>query len=270
MKLRMLLDTKPVVRQPGRLIVHFLNELNLTNKATNGVLLKDIIAECLDELAEDGLITLVKRGNVYDEAHRTERQRAYRSDINVERKKPVTPEVPEVTAHQQPAVTFEPEIEKEVPPVMTTITEPQLPTVESEDEAGMEMLLALADSAEKFKKLYETEAEEHRKTKQCKETISAEKRRLEEELSQRDATIAKMKESASLLEAESGQLRTAVENGTKLIQSSATELEKAQALNERLSKELETVKRERSVSMSELAARVARITTAAHDVATSQ
>lgn len=249
-KLRILLNGKKDIVQPGRLLAHLANELNLTGKNSNGGQVRECIAECLDELEADGLVILMKSGKVYDEVHRTLRQRAIRSDVKVKQKKV---DKPKPAAHQEPAVTFNQEAGEE-PSMNTTVEEKT--QQQSEADAALEIVTTLTEKAEEFKAKYESEVAEHTKTKECKATIQEAKSNLEAELAKRDRTIAKMEEEYSLLQAENTQLETAVTNGTKLLEGAEASLIEANARIVEVEREKAEMTANRSTQMSDLAARI--------------
>ena len=71
-RIRQLADRKTEISQPGRLLAHIINELNLSSESS----VRGTVKAALDTLEEQGLITIGRSGNVYNSMTRTSRQRA--------------------------------------------------------------------------------------------------------------------------------------------------------------------------------------------------
>lgn len=256
-KLRLLLTNKQDIVQPGRLLPHLANELNLTGKSTNGDQVKDCIAECLDELESDGLVTLVKRGKLYDEVHRTSRQRAFRSNTKQHKKIKST----EAAALAEPAVVSNREGAGEETSMSTAVIEPEQVVLADEksgdeNETALQIITRVTRSAKKFKAMYEEEVAAHTETKRCKASIETAKANLEKTVGERDRTIRKIEEDFSLLQAENTQLQVALSNGTTLLDNAESKLTEANARIAALEAEVASVKADRSGQILDLAAMI--------------
>lgn len=225
-QLRILLDKKKYIYQEGRLLAHLQNELNYTGRSSGGGNhIKVLIAEALEELSEQGIVTLEKSGEVYHGVRRTERKRA-RS-----------------TTPAKPAAQPEPVQSEEVSTEEPTVDSTDEPTVTTKDEKpGKVLVRGLLGRIEELKSTVETLGEE----------LDAERLSHAETIRQRTA-IASAK---SELE---GQLRDERQSSRELIDELEQKLELAEAETGRLQGEAAAANqtlREGAESFAQLTARV--------------
>lgn len=233
-QLRILLDKKKYIYQEGRLLAHLQNELNYTGRSSGGGNhIKVLIAEALEELSEQGIVTLEKSGEVYHGVRRTERKRARSTTPAKPAAQPApqvekpTTEVADTTRHAEPSVEFKDEAHPQPEPVQSEEVSTEEPTVDSTDEPtvttkdekpGKVLVRGLLGRIEELKTETKTLGEEldterlaHAETIRQRTAIASAKSELEgqlrDERQHSGELIGELEQKLELAEAEATRLR---------------------------------------------------------------
>lgn len=225
-QLRILLDKKKYIYQEGRLLAHLQNELNYTGRSSGGGNhIKVLIAEALEELSEQGIVTLEKSGEVYHGVRRTERKRARSTTPTKPAAQPAsqvekpTTEVADTTQHAEPSVEFEDEAHPQPEPVQSEEVSTEEPTATTKEEKpGKVLVRGLLGRIEELKIETKTLGEEldterlaHAETIRQRTAIASAKSELEgqlrDERQHSGELIGELEQKLELAEAEVARLR---------------------------------------------------------------